>query len=120
MQLFEIFNRNEFFCFKYYSFKGCSICIPSKNKGNFLNPIINYDIESLKMYSIEQFIYYKLKNDIFVCPKCGYNKEEKIIDVNVKNYFKNIYHVDSPFFIFVSFDFTEVDDSYDSKGKPRS
>lgn len=119
MQLFEIFIRNEFFCFKYYTFEGCSNCTPSKNKENFLNPIINYDIDSLKKYSIEQFIYYKLKNDIFVCPNCGYNKEGQINDVNVKNYFKTIYHVDTPYFIFVSFEFSEVDDSYDSKGKPR-
>lgn len=113
MQLFEIFIRNEFFCFKYYSFEGCSNFTPSKNKENYLNPIINYDINSLKIYSIEQLIYYKLKNDIFVCPYCGYNKEEEIIDVNVKNDFKTIYHVDAPYFIFVSFDFSEVDDSYD-------
>ena len=119
IQLFEILNRNEFFCFKYYSLEGCSICTPSTNKVNFLNPIFNYDIESLKLYSIDQFIYYKLKNDIYVCPKCGYNKEQKIVDVNVKNYFKTIYHVDCPFFIFVSFDFSDVEDSYDSKGKPR-
>lgn len=117
MQLFEIFIRNEFFCFKYYSFEGCSNCTPSTNKENFLNPIINYDINSLKIYSVEHFIYYKLKNYLFESPKCGYNKEQEIIDINVKNYFKTIYHVDTPYFIFFSFDFSEINDSYDSKGK---
>ena len=57
--------------------------------------------------------------DVYVCPKCGYNKEVKIIDVNIKNYFKTIYHVDTPFFIFISFDFTQIEDSYDINGKPR-
>ena len=85
-QLFEIFKNNNIFCFKYNSIEGCSLCTSSINKMLYLNSIILYNTNYLNLLSIEQIIYYNLKNDDYIYLKCGYNQNEQIIDPDVKNY----------------------------------
>ena len=99
------------YCFKYLSNEGCSLCTSPNLKECFLNSVINYDLNYIKLYNIEQLIYYNLKNDICVCPNCGYNQEGKIVDANIKNYFKTIIQVFPPKFIFISFDLSNDNDS---------
>ena len=119
-QLFEIFNNNDIFCFKYNSIEGCSLCTPSINKTLYLNCIISYDINYLKLFSIEQLIYYNLKNDTYTCPNCGYNHNEKIKEPNVKNYYKTIVNVQCPKFIFIGFELSNEYDLYNEKGELNS
>ena len=80
----------DIFSFKYISKEGCNKCLFSENKVNYLNPIINYDLTYINLFSIEQLIYFLLKNDIYICPKCGYGQNDKIINENVQNYYKII------------------------------
>ena len=98
-QLFEIFNNNYIFSFKYNSFEGCSLCTPSINKTPYLNSIILYNINYLKLFSIELLIYYNLKT--YACPNYSFNKNEKIKESSVKNYYKTIVNVQCLKFIFI-------------------
>ena len=86
----------------------------------YLNCIVLYDLNYLNLFTIEQLIYYNLKNDSFTCPNCGYNKHEQIIDANIKNYYKTIINVYVPVFIFIGFELSHEDDLYNKKHKLNS
>ena len=116
-QLFEKFNNQYLFCFKYYSLEGYTICKSSFNKNLYINSIILYDINYLKLFSIEQLIYYNLKNDTYTCPKCGYGKNDIIINPNVKNYYKIIVNAQCPIFIFIGFELYDENDVYNEKNE---
>ena len=70
-------------------------------------------------FNIEQLIYFNLKNDIFICPFCGYSND-KIIDINNKSYFKIVNNINLPNFLFIGFDLSTNNDNVDEKGNPNS
>ena len=82
-----------------------------------MNPIINYDLTYIDLYSIEHFIYFWLKNDIYICPKYGYGQDDKNINENVKNYYKIIENSLFPKFIFIGFNLSLPEDLYDIDGE---
>ena len=108
-ELYSLLYNN--YCFKYLSNEGCSFCTSPNLKECYLNSVINCILNYIKLFNIEQLIYYNLKNDIYVCPKCGYNTEGKIVDANIKNYFKTIIKVFPPKYIFISFYLSNDNDS---------
>ena len=117
-QLFYLLNNNEIFCIKYLSVEGCNKCLITNKDIKFLSSIINFDDKYIDNFSIQDLIYFNLKNDVYVCPKCGY-LNDKIIDINIKNYYKIVNNISLPNFIFIGFEFCKPEDAYYINGKPK-
>ena len=62
-QLLYLFNNNKKFCISYLSNEGCNICLAIKKDNKYLSTLINFDYNYIKMFTIEQLIYFNLKND---------------------------------------------------------
>ena len=118
-KLLHILNNNKNFCISFLSNEGCNKCLINKSEKKFLSAVINYDINYLHTFNIEQLIYFNLKNDIFICPFCGYSND-KIIDINNKSYFKIINNINFHNFLFIGFDLSTNNDNVDEKENPNS
>ena len=60
-QLLHILNNNKNICISYISNEGCNKCFINKSEKMFLSAVINYDINYLHTFTIEQLIYFNLK-----------------------------------------------------------
>ena len=52
-----------------------------------------------------------------ICPKCGYGKNDRIIDLNAKNYYMTIVNVQCPIFIFICFELSYENDVYNENNE---
>ena len=118
-QLFNNFDGNEQFCFKYTCLEGCTNCMSPKETLKYLPVVISFDNNYIHMFDIVGLIYNHLKNSNSVCFKCGY-KEDYIIDENIKNYYTVITKVECPKIIIIGFEFSLPEDLYNSKNELNS
>lgn len=108
--LFKYFlnlKKISIFCFKYNYLEWCTDCSPPIQKTSFLNPIINFDINYLYIYSIIDLINMLLQSKISVCSKCGY-MNDTIINENDKKHYITIVNIECPIFIIIRFELSKI------------
>lgn len=109
MQTINFFKKIDFFCINYKLLEGCSLCTPPKEKTEFLNPcILISENDLINNNNLDIIIKNRLNNFQSACNKCGYDKEDRIIQ---NTYFKIYFNINVPIFFFINFEFSNHNDS---------
>ena len=112
LQAINIFKNIDAFCISYKLLEGCSLCTPAKEKTKFLNPSILISQNDLNINNnLDIIIKNRLVNFQSACSKCGYDKEDRILQ---NAYFKIYSNIKLPIFFFINFEFSNQNDSLSS------
>ena len=61
-QLFDKFEKNDLFCFKYNCIEGCTNCMSPLQSEKYLSPLFCFDNSYIHLFTITGLIYNQLKN----------------------------------------------------------
>ena len=104
-QCINLLKNSKYFCFKYSTIEGYTLCTPPTNKVNYYLPYSQIGKKNIINNDSYNSIFNKLfQNASNACIKCGYSEDKSIIS---KSFYKIISEIINPLFIFVVFDFLD-------------